>query len=109
MLGDLAGETWVAGCDRCRAHLVEAGRRAGFVPRIAFTTDDFVTQQALVAAGLAVAAMPAVDPDRPRRRRPAGRPCRELGFRHVEVVTAADPLPPAVAALRTHLVAASTL
>ncbi len=58
VLGDLAGETWVAGCDRCRAHLVEAGRRAGFVPRIAFTTDDFVTQQALVGAGLAVAAMP---------------------------------------------------
>ena len=57
-LADLAGETWVAGCDRCRAHLVDAGRRAGFDPRIAFTTDDFVTQQALVAAGLAVAAMP---------------------------------------------------
>ena len=31
-LADLAGETWVAGCDRCRAHLVETCRRAGSTP-----------------------------------------------------------------------------
>jgi DNA-binding transcriptional LysR family regulator len=110
-LGDLADETWVAGCDRCRAHLVEAGRRVGFVPRIAFTTDDFVTQQALVAAGLAVAAMPRSTLSAHVDAGLRAGPCAELGIRHVEVVTAADPLPPAVAALRAHLVtvAASTL
>jgi DNA-binding transcriptional LysR family regulator len=37
-LVDLAGETWVAGCDRCRAHLVRSCRRAGFEPEVAFTT-----------------------------------------------------------------------
>jgi molybdate transport repressor ModE-like protein len=106
-LADLAGETWVAGCDRCRAHLVTAGRRAGFEPRIAFTTDDFVTQQALVAAGLAVAAMPrstlAAHADAGLR----AAPCDDLGVRHIEVVSAGDRLPPAVAALHGHLVAAN--
>src|ERR671910_906939 len=69
-LADLAGETWVAGCARCRAHLLAAGERAGFTPDVAFTTDDFVTQQALVAAGpgLGGAAPP------PARRPPPPRP-----------------------------------
>jgi DNA-binding transcriptional LysR family regulator len=102
-LADLAGETWVAGCDRCRAHLVDAGRRAGFDPRIAFTTDDFVTQQALVAAGLAVAAMPRSTLDAHADAGLYAGSCPDLGVRHIEVVTAADPLPPAVAALRAHL------
>jgi molybdate transport repressor ModE-like protein len=102
-LADLAEETWVAGCDRCRAHLVDAGRRAGFDPRIAFTTDDFVTQQALVAAGLAVAAMPRSTLDAHADAGLYAAPCPDLGMRHIEVVTAADPLPPAVAALRAHL------
>jgi DNA-binding transcriptional LysR family regulator len=107
-LADLAGETWVAGCDRCRAHLLDAGRRAGFAPRVAFTTDDFVTQQALVAAGLAVAAMPRSTLGAHADEGLRAAPCPDLGARHVEVVSAADPLPPAVAALRTHLVAAAT-
>lgn len=102
-LADLADETWVAGCDRCRAHLVDAGRWAGFAPRIAFTTDDFVTQQALVAAGLAVAAMPRSTLDAHADAGLYAAPCPDLGVRHIEVVTAADPLPPAVAALRGHL------
>jgi DNA-binding transcriptional LysR family regulator len=102
-LADLVGETWVAGCDRCRAHLVETCRRAGFDPAIAFTTDDFVTQQALVAAGLAVAAMPRstlvahADPG------VRAAPCAELGARPVTVAVIGDPLPPAVAALRDRL------
>jgi DNA-binding transcriptional LysR family regulator len=102
-LADLADETWVAGCDRCRAHLVETCRRAGFDPAIAFTTDDFVTQQALVAAGLAVAAMPrstlAAHADLGVR----AAPCAELGARRVTVAVIGDPLPPAVAALRDRL------
>lgn len=106
-LADLAGETWVAGCDRCRAHLLTAGRRAGFEPRIAFTTDDFVTQQALVAAGLAVAAMPRSTLGAHADPGVRAGPCADLGRRHVEVVSAGDRLPPAVAALRGHLVAAA--
>ena len=104
-LADLAEETWVAGCDRCRAHLVEACHAAGFAPAIAFTTDDFVTQQALVAAGLAVAAMPrstlAAHADPGVR----AAPCAELGARRIMVAAIGDPLPPAVAALRDRLAA----
>ena len=102
-LADLAGETWVAGCDRCRAHLVETCRQAGFTPTIAFTTDDVVTQQAMVAADLAVAAMPrsSLEAHADPGVRPA--PCPELGARQITVAVIGDPLPPAVAALRDRL------
>jgi molybdate transport repressor ModE-like protein len=59
-LADLAGEDWVAGCVRCRAHLLHAAATAGFEPRIRHETDDYVVVQALVARGLAVAVLPAV-------------------------------------------------
>jgi DNA-binding transcriptional LysR family regulator len=103
-LDDLSGETWVAGCDRCRAHLVATCQRAGFTPAIAFTTDDFVTQQALVAAGLAVAAMPRSTLGAHADPGLRAAPCPELSHRRVEVVVAGDPVPPAVAALRDRLV-----
>jgi molybdate transport repressor ModE-like protein len=104
-LADLAGETWVAGCDRCRAHLLTAGARAGFAPHVAFTTDDYVTQQALVAAGLAVAAMPRSTLGAHADPGLRAAPCPDLGLRHVEVVVVGAPVPPAVAALRDRLVA----
>lgn len=104
-LADLAGETWVAGCDRCRAHLVGTCQRLGFDPAVAFVTDDFVTQQALVAAGLAVAAMPRSTLGAHADPGLRSGLCPELGARRVEVVVAGDPVPPAVAALRTRLVA----
>lgn len=53
-LADLAEETWVAGCPRCRGHLVSACSQAGFEPRIGFETDDNAAAQGLVAAGLGV-------------------------------------------------------
>src|SRR5688572_29864827 len=46
---------WVGGCQRCRAATITACRRAGFTPRIAFTGDDTVIAQAVVAAGMGVA------------------------------------------------------
>lgn len=102
-LSALADETWVAGCDRCRAHLVETCRRAGFEPAIAFTTDDFVTQQALVAAGLAVAAMPRSTLGAHADPGVRAAPCAELTARQVMVAVIGDPVPPAVAALRDRL------
>ena len=51
---DYAGETWIAGCPSCRAHLLTACNRAGFIPRIEFETDDYVAVQALVASGSGV-------------------------------------------------------
>jgi len=60
---DLAGYAryrWIAGCDRCRANLVRQCAVAGFTPKIAFTTDDYVAVQALVAADLGVSILPAL-------------------------------------------------
>ena len=58
-LRDLREAVWAAGCPRCRAHLLRICASAGFTPRIHHTTDDYVVVQALVAQGLAVAALPA--------------------------------------------------
>ncbi len=55
-----ANEQWIAGCDRCRSHLLQQCARAGFTPKIAFTTDDYVAVQALVAAGLGVTTLPGL-------------------------------------------------
>src|SRR5262249_62435394 len=60
---DLAGyarRRWIAGCDRCRANLLRQCAPAGFTPKIAFTTDDYVAVQALVAAELGVSTLPAL-------------------------------------------------
>ena len=58
-LADLAGCAWIGGCERCRVHLVERCRAAGFEPRLRHTTDDYVVVQQLVARGLGVTVLPA--------------------------------------------------
>ncbi|MGH3254869.1 MAG: LysR family transcriptional regulator [Streptosporangiaceae bacterium] len=59
-LSRYARHRWIAGCDRCRAPLLRQCALAGFVPKIAFTTDDYVAVQALVAADLGVSTLPAL-------------------------------------------------
>ncbi len=59
-LGDYARYRWIAGCDRCRANLLRQCAFAGFTPKIAFTTDDYIAVQALVAADLGVSTLPAL-------------------------------------------------
>ncbi|WAL69191.1 LysR family transcriptional regulator [Amycolatopsis cynarae] len=59
-LATYAGERWIAGCPRCRTHLLDACRQAGFTPEIAFETDDYVAVQSLVAAGLGVSTLPGL-------------------------------------------------
>lgn len=54
----LSGEKWIAGCPRCRGHLLELCARAGFEPHIAFETDNFVAVEGLVARGIGVATLP---------------------------------------------------
>src|SRR5215471_11921516 len=56
-LAGYAEHRWIAGCERCRAHLLWQCELAGFVPQIAFTNDVLVAQ-ALAAAGLGVALLP---------------------------------------------------
>ena len=59
-LSRYARHRWIAGCDRCRANLLRQCAQAGFIPKIAFTTDDYVAVQALVAAELGVSTLPAL-------------------------------------------------
>ncbi|UQA94744.1 LysR family transcriptional regulator [Streptomyces halobius] len=65
---ELADEPWIAGCPRCRTHLVEVCESAGFTPRIDFATDDYPAVIGLVGAGLGVAALPelALESVRPK-------------------------------------------
>ncbi len=57
-LTPLAGENWIAGCPRCRGHLLEVCGRAGFTPRIGFETDNIAAVEGLVAQGIGVATLP---------------------------------------------------
>jgi DNA-binding transcriptional LysR family regulator len=54
-LEDHRDSSWVGGCERCRAATIRACERAGFSPRIAYSCDDTVVAQSLVAAGMGVA------------------------------------------------------
>jgi molybdate transport repressor ModE-like protein len=92
-------QQWVAGCDRCREHLVEVCAREGFEPQIAYSTDDMVAIQMLVAAGMGVATIPGLalqghrNPDVKAYEIPDAA-------RHVYVATYGEPPdPPATAAL----------
>ncbi|MEV8266277.1 LysR substrate-binding domain-containing protein [Microbacterium sp. NPDC076911] len=57
-LASLSEERWIAGCPRCRGHLLELCARAGFDPDIAFETDNSVAVEGLVAQGIGVATLP---------------------------------------------------
>ena len=57
-LADVATDPWIAGCPRCRGHLVSLAHRAGFSPNVAFETEDYVAVLGLVRAGLGVALVP---------------------------------------------------
>jgi molybdate transport repressor ModE-like protein len=59
-LAAYADSRWIAGCERCRSYLMRQCERAGFAPKIAFTTDDYIAVQALVAAGLGVTTLPGL-------------------------------------------------
>ena len=105
-LAALADDTWIAGCPRCRQHLVGLCRDAGFEPRVAHATDDYVAVQALVAAGLGVTVLPrsalrafrhpevvvrpVARPGRAARRRRLP-PGRRAGARDRRPARAADP------------------
>lgn len=59
-LGELSGDAWVAGCERCRRHLELLADEAGFAPRVQFETDDFVAAQSFVAATGSVTLLPTM-------------------------------------------------
>jgi len=57
-IAELADEPFVGGCARCQAQLVALCLAAGFTPRIAHSTRDYVAARGMVAAGLGVALLP---------------------------------------------------
>lgn len=59
-LADHAGTRWITGCERCRRELLTLCSDAGFVPTIAFASDDYVAVQSLVATGLGVTVLPGL-------------------------------------------------
>jgi DNA-binding transcriptional LysR family regulator len=84
-LADLAGETWVdvPSSNRDANLLVRACARVGFVPNVAFESDDYEVIRELVATGVGIALLPDL-----ARRPPDGRvvlvslgpgaPCRTI-------------------------------
>ena len=85
----LSGEAWIAGCPRCRGHLLELAGTAGFVPRIAFETDNFVAVEGMVAQGLGVALLPALALGAsPRHPGVVVRPTARADVRSLHLVTA---------------------
>jgi molybdate transport repressor ModE-like protein len=105
-LASYAGAKWIAGCDRCRSHLLDLCAERGFEPSIAYTTDDYVAVQAMVAAGLGVAMLPGLALT--AHRHPGLRAVEVPGStRYVYAATYGDPPdPPPAAALIECLVAA---
>ena len=59
-LTDHRDSAWIAGCEHCRREFVDACDKAGFTPHIAYTSDDVIVEQALVAAGMGVTTMPGL-------------------------------------------------
>ncbi|MFJ8658044.1 LysR family transcriptional regulator [Streptomyces sp. NPDC093795] len=108
-IAELADESWIAGCPRCRRQLVDVCEEAGFTPRIDFATDDYPAVVGLVGAGLGVAVLPelAIESVRPRGARTvAVEPAVE---REIVALTLPDLAQvPAVAATLDELTRAAT-
>ncbi len=101
-LAALRDSPWIAGCPRCRGHLLELADAAGFTPRIAFETDNFVAVEGMVAQGLGVAMLPALALDAaPRHPGVVTRPTAAADVRSLHLVTArgAERVPAVGAAL----------
>jgi DNA-binding transcriptional LysR family regulator len=98
-LAEHRDDSWIAGCDRCRSHLLDVCAREGFAPRVTSSTDDMVLMQALVAAGMGVTIIPGLAL---RAHRSPGVVATELvgSVRHIYAATYGQPPdPPATVAL----------
>ncbi|MFC8759486.1 LysR family transcriptional regulator [Streptomyces sp. NPDC057193] len=108
-IAELADESWIAGCPRCRRQLVDVCEEAGFTPRIDFATDDYPAVVGLVGAGLGVAVLPelAIESVRPKGARTVTvEPAVE---REIVALTLPDlAMVPAVAATLDELARAAT-
>ena len=98
-LSGAADEPWIAGCPRCRGHLVSLAHRAGFSPNVAFESEDYVAVLGLVRAGLGVSLVPDLILKSAPHEGIATRSLSPSSRRQIHAVTTADLLRvPAVAA-----------
>lgn len=89
-IADLAGDRWIAGCARCRGHLLSLAHDAGFAPDVTFETEDYVAVLGLVAAGLGVALAPQLILRSVSHPDVAVRPVSPPSRRVVQIVTTPD-------------------
>lgn len=89
-LSALAGENWIAGCPRCRGHLLQMCSAAGFSPHVGFETEDYVAVLGLVAEGLGVALIPDLILRTAHHHDVVTVPIEPASRRTVSVVTTAD-------------------
>jgi DNA-binding transcriptional LysR family regulator len=107
-LADFASEDWIAGCPRCRAHLVGLADKAGFRPTVSFEIEDYVAQLGLVTAGLGVALVPDIILNAAKHDDVATLSLVPASHRQILAVTTPDLLRvPAVAAALDALCAAA--
>ena len=104
---EMEDDEWIAGCPRCREHLVQACRAVGFEPAVSMETDNFSAVVGLVAAGLGVAALPrlslgtAAVPDDVVVRGTDPQGFRTIGFAVREEAASVPAVRATIAALRS--------
>ena len=89
-LSALSQENWIAGCPRCRGHLLQMCAAAGFSPHVGFETEDYVAVLGLVAEGLGVALIPDLILRTAHHHDVVTVPINPASRRTVSVVTTAD-------------------
>ena len=86
----LKDETWIAGCPRCRGHLLQLASTAGYVPDIAYETEDYVAVMGLIAEGLGVAVIPDLILKTVHHEDVVALPMTPASRRHIVAVTTPD-------------------
>jgi DNA-binding transcriptional LysR family regulator len=89
-LAALSNENWIAGCPRCRGHLLQLCANEGFSPNVGFETEDYVAVLGLVAEGLGVALIPDLILRTAHHHDVVTLPMHPASRRQVQVVTTAD-------------------
>lgn len=99
---------WIAGCDRCRGHLVDLCERAGFSPLVRYVSDDMVVMQSLVAEGMGVTTIPGLALRAHRHPAITSTPLAVPPRRIYAATYGEPPDPPATTALLTILTQVAT-
>ena len=89
-LSALSSENWIAGCPRCRGHLLQLCANEGFSPNVGFETEDYVAVLGLVAEGLGVALIPDLILRTAHHHDVVTLPIHPASRRQVHVVTTGD-------------------